>query len=79
MDYLQEAGVNVLPWPHRSPDLNPIDNVWDMMGRRLFNLHHPSQTLAQLIHEVHVAWNEIPQADIDHLILSMPRRVHECI
>lgn len=79
MDFLQQAGVNLLPWPPRSPDLNPIEHVWDMMGRRLSNLHHPPQTLAQLIHEVQLAWNEVPQADIDHLILSVPRRVHECI
>lgn len=78
MDFLQEAGVNVLPWPPRSPDLNPIEHVWDMMGRRLSNLPHPPQTLAHLIHEVQVAWNEVPQGDIDHLILSMPRRVQEC-
>lgn len=32
MDFLQEAGVNFLPWPARSPDLNTIQHVWDMMG-----------------------------------------------
>lgn len=33
---IQEAdGVNVLLWLPRSPDLNLIENVWDMMERKL--------------------------------------------
>ncbi|CAH1955546.1 unnamed protein product [Acanthoscelides obtectus] len=62
-----------------SPDLSPIEHVWDMMGRRLLNLQRPPQTLEALREELVVAWNEIPQEDIDHLIRSMPRRVGECV
>ncbi|KAJ4451040.1 hypothetical protein ANN_02476 [Periplaneta americana] len=36
-DYLQEVGIHVLPWPARSPDMNPIEHVWDMLGRRVKN------------------------------------------
>lgn len=61
-----------MPWPPRLPNLNPIEHVWDMMERRLSNMHHPPQTWAQLIQEVQVAWNKVPQADINHLFLSMP-------
>ncbi|CAH1998073.1 unnamed protein product [Acanthoscelides obtectus] len=55
------------------------DHVWDMVGRRLLNLQRPPQTLEALREELVVAWNEIPQEDIDHLIRSMPRRVGECV
>ncbi|CAH1977241.1 unnamed protein product [Acanthoscelides obtectus] len=54
-------------------------HVWDMIGRRLLNLQRPPQTLEALREELVVAWNEIPQEDIDHLIRSMPRRVGECV
>ncbi|CAH1988414.1 unnamed protein product [Acanthoscelides obtectus] len=37
-----------------------------------------SPDLSPIEHLV-VAWNEIPQEDIDHLIRSMPRRVGECV
>ena len=79
MQFLEDADVDILPWPPRSPDLNPIEHVWDMMGRRLTSLQNPPQTLARLQQEIQAAWNELPQADIDHLILLMPRRVYECI
>ncbi|CAH1978256.1 unnamed protein product [Acanthoscelides obtectus] len=78
-DFFQQNDVTLLPWPPRSPDLSPIEHVWDMMGRRLLNLQRPPQTLEALREELVVAWNELPQEDIDHLIRSMPRRVGECV
>ncbi len=30
-DYLQDVGIHVLPWPV-SPDMNPIEHVWDILG-----------------------------------------------
>jgi hypothetical protein len=34
-EYLDEVGIASMQWPARSQDINPIENVWDMMGRRL--------------------------------------------
>ncbi|CAH2013856.1 unnamed protein product [Acanthoscelides obtectus] len=79
IDFFQHNDVTLLPWPPRSPDLSLIEHVWDMMGRRLLNLQRPPQTLEALREELVVAWNEIPQEDIDRLIRSMPRRVGECV
>ena len=30
-DWLAEQDINVLPWCARSPDLNPIENIWSWM------------------------------------------------
>ena len=49
------------------------------MHRRLRNLPHPPKTLEELLQQIQNAWNEIPQQAIDHLILSMPRRIQSCI
>lgn len=76
---LEDAQVQILPWPPRSPDLSPIEHVWDMIGRRLGELPQYPQTLAQLRHEVQVAWESLPQEDINNLVRSMPRRVAECV
>ncbi|GFY28996.1 transposable element Tc1 transposase [Trichonephila clavipes] len=34
-------GVQMLPWPAYSPDLSPIEHVWDVIGRRLQTLPLP--------------------------------------
>lgn len=47
--------VDLLLWLPRSHDLSPREEVWEIMGRILLRLLHPSQTLPVLGHEVQVA------------------------
>jgi hypothetical protein len=33
--YLQSEAVTSVPWPAMSPDFNPIEHIWDMLGHRM--------------------------------------------
>jgi hypothetical protein len=77
--YLQQAQLQMLPWPAPSPDLSLIEHLWDMIGRRLRLLPRAPNNVDVLRYQLDVIWNEIPKENIDHLIESMPRRVNACI
>ncbi|UYV82311.1 hypothetical protein LAZ67_21001679 [Cordylochernes scorpioides] len=70
--------VQMLPWPPYSPDLSPIEHVWDIIGRRLHALPQPPSE-DELWQMVEREWRAIPQDAIRTLIDSLPRRVAACI
>ncbi|UYV67153.1 hypothetical protein LAZ67_4004123, partial [Cordylochernes scorpioides] len=70
--------VQMLPWPPYSPDLSPIEHVWDIIGRRLHALPQP-RSEDELWQMVEREWRAIPQDAIRTLIDALPRRVAACI
>ena len=72
---LQQNNVDVLRWHPYSPDLSPIEHLWDILDSRVRRLLQPPTTLQALREALVQEWNAIPQAQINRLILSMTRRV----
>ncbi|GFS65905.1 transposable element Tcb2 transposase [Trichonephila clavipes] len=48
-DCLDSEGIQRLVWPARSPDLNPIENVWDALGRQVAGRNYPPTNKNALI------------------------------
>ncbi|GFY10336.1 DDE_3 domain-containing protein [Trichonephila clavipes] len=71
---LQSEDIIRMDWPAYSPDLNPIEHVWDMLGRRIAARQPPPTCLPELRRALLCEWCNIPQDQIDNLILHMPRR-----
>ena len=52
--FLNRNNVNVLSWPAVSPDMNPIEHIWDYLGRKVRargNVHNPRDLENALIQE----------------------------
>ncbi|GFU80771.1 transposable element Tcb2 transposase [Trichonephila clavipes] len=60
--------ITTLPWPARSPDLSPIESIWDHLERRVW---HPT-SLNELEARLQQIWNEMSQDIIQNLYASMP-------
>jgi len=79
MDFLNFHHIRVLPWPAMSPDLNPIEHLWDELGRRVRSRLNPPETLDQLRRALVAEWTNIPIDFVRNLIRSMRRRCQAVI
>ncbi len=72
--FLNQQNVNVLAWPALSPDMSPIEHVWDVLKTRIARRLNPPQNLHQLRVAAIAEWQNIPQQEIATKINSMHRR-----
>ncbi|GFU29505.1 transposable element Tcb2 transposase [Trichonephila clavipes] len=73
-DSLFEEGIVRMEWPAWSTDMNPIEHIWDALGRRVAGRQPPPQTLQELERALLEEWDKIPQLVINSLIYSMSQR-----
>jgi hypothetical protein len=74
VDFLANQNVTVLPWPSKSPDLNPIEHLWYDFERGMCSRQPVLQTL-QIYNRLLSKNGGIPQDRIPRLIESIWRRV----
>uniref|UniRef100_A0A3P9HRI8 Tc1-like transposase DDE domain-containing protein n=1 Tax=Oryzias latipes TaxID=8090 RepID=A0A3P9HRI8_ORYLA len=72
--FLEAENIPVLAWPAYSPDMSPIEHVWDALDRRIRQRVPVPANIQQLRTAIEEEWTNIPQATIDNLINSMRRR-----
>ncbi|GFV18861.1 transposable element Tcb1 transposase [Trichonephila clavipes] len=73
--YFINHQIELLPWPARSPDLSPIENMWSMVAQLLNQITLPAATPDQLWQPVEAAWSAVSQEHIQSIFEPMPRRV----
>ncbi|GFX53600.1 transposable element Tcb2 transposase [Trichonephila clavipes] len=73
-DCLDSEGIQRLVWPARSPDLNPIENVWGALGRQVAGRNYPPTNKNTLIRALTEEWDKLPQQLLDNVVQSMAGR-----
>ncbi|WAR30890.1 TCB2-like protein, partial [Mya arenaria] len=76
--FLQQNNVNVMPWPAVSPDLNPIEHIWDQLGRKA-RAYHQIDNVRDLTRALQQKWRNLPNALVLRYVTSMRRRIIACI
>ncbi len=72
--FLEAENIPVLAWTAYSPDMSPIEHVWDALDRRIRQRVPVPANIQQLRTPIEEEWTNIPQATINNLINSMRRR-----
>lgn len=79
MRWLNDRNIEILNWPARSPDLNPIENLWGILSRGVYANGKQYHTVQELKMGIREAWATIPASTLEKLVLSMPNRIFEVI
>ncbi len=75
--WFNDHGVTVLDWPVNSPDLNPIQNIWAIVKRKMRDIRpNNADDLKAAIKET---WAFITPEQCHRLIASMPQRIDAVI
>ncbi|GFT40463.1 uncharacterized protein TNCV_1646491 [Trichonephila clavipes] len=77
--FLAEQNIPLLDWPGNSPDMNPIENVWELMEREVAKDVITNKTL--LLERIIHMWNHHShmQETVQSCIDSMKRRIEALI
>ena len=76
-DWLSANGVQVMDWPPQSPDLNPIENLFGILKRRVGTRRFKNKQ--ELMNCLKSEWEAIPTSILSNLIESMPKRCAEVV
>ncbi|GFW99065.1 transposable element Tcb2 transposase [Trichonephila clavipes] len=59
-EYLEDHGFERMEWSARSPHLNPIEHLWDYLGREVASLNPPPRSLHELKQGLLCVWSSLP-------------------
>lgn len=76
-DFFQAKKIRLMEWPSQSPDLNPIEHLWEHLDRQLKGRKPRNQTdLFKMLDE---AWAQIDIKVLINLVDSLPQRCRAVI
>jgi hypothetical protein len=77
-NWMKDNNISCIRWPAYSPDLNPIEEVWSLIKRRL-HARASVKSLDELDEVVQQIWADLSVGYIRSLYDSMPKRLHQCV
>ncbi len=63
----------LLKWPPQSPDLNPIEQLWDVVEIHIMDVQPINLLL--LCDDIMSIWTKLSEDCFQHLVESMPQRI----
>lgn len=75
--WYQNNNIEILPWPSCSPDMNPLENVWSLIVKKIYKRNFRPANAEELWEVIQNAWEELSEDQNywQNLTESMPRRL----
>jgi hypothetical protein len=78
-EWFVDNKVPEMDCPTQSPDLNPVEHLWDELERRLRSRPQRPTSLIALATTLQEEWAAIPPETFRHLVESLPGKVRAVI
>ena len=73
--WFSKQQFSVLSWPPQSPDLNPIENLYAILKRKLNQYDTPPNGILELWSRIEESFSFITIDDCKRLVETMPRQI----
>ena len=73
--WFEDNRIQLLEWPDQSPDLNPIEQLWQYHKRKLATYESEPVSVHELWERVEKEWGKTQVEVCTNLIESMPKRI----
>src|SRR5829696_1545977 len=79
-NWRQNHGIISMKWPAQSPDLNPIENIWQQLKIAIEKRKQRPRNKEELLDTLQEEWENLKKKNcLDKLIKSMPKQIREVI
>lgn len=78
-NWFLSKNIEVMNWPACSPDMNPMENVWGILSRRVYAENRQFDDISSLKTAILEEWEKIDENIINNLVSSMKNRIFSLI
>jgi hypothetical protein len=78
-NWLENQPFSILDWPPQSPDLNPIEHIWQMLKIKLNSYPTMASGVHELWDRVQEQWETFTKEECFSVIKNMPERIKAVI
>ena len=73
--WFRKNQIQVMEWPTQSPDLNPIENLWQILKTKVMSFKDECKGINELWERVQLVFDDIDKETCAELVVSLPQCV----